>query len=263
MGFFSGITDAFNRAGEFALSAIPGVGAYIGQEKANIANAQQAAVQMAFQERMSNTSHQRQVADLKAAGLNPILSVNSGASSPSGAAATIQNTAANSANEVLNAIRTRKELKQADESNALLEAQRKTQETQQTLNLHSARAAEASTAKSDSERFLNELAFADKSNLVSAREAEFDGKRKNYYQEQVRSEYEAFKANASSSKAEKLRSDFDQKASTYDSYATRAHQAAGILNNASSVIRPGVQLYDRANDRKDYYRVHKTTGEIK
>lgn len=57
----------------------------------NIAAAQQAGDNRAFQAQMSDTAHQREVADLKAAGLNPVLSAQtSGSSTPSGATPSFQ-----------------------------------------------------------------------------------------------------------------------------------------------------------------------------
>lgn len=58
--------------------------------EANAASALEAQKNRDWQEMMSNTSYQRSMADLEAAGINPMLAYTSGASTPGGATATAQ-----------------------------------------------------------------------------------------------------------------------------------------------------------------------------
>ena len=78
-------------------SGIAGLFGYKGQKDTNVASAQQAQKQMDFQRDMSNTAVQRRMADLKKAGINPILAGSKEASSPAGAMAPVGNKAASAA----------------------------------------------------------------------------------------------------------------------------------------------------------------------
>lgn len=84
-----GLWGALGTAG---MALLGGLGGYQGQKDTNETNLTLGREQMGFQERMSNTSYQRAIEDMKKAGINPMLSAKvGGASTPPGSMPQIQN----------------------------------------------------------------------------------------------------------------------------------------------------------------------------
>lgn len=92
VGGMVGLSNPIGVASTVASGLLTGGLDFIGQQQTNEANKEMADRQMAFQERMSSTAYQRAMADMRAAGLNPMLAYQQGgASTPGGATATMGN----------------------------------------------------------------------------------------------------------------------------------------------------------------------------
>lgn len=113
--------------GEIIAAGIGAAAGIFGQERANDANREMAERQMQFQERMSSTAYQRATADMKAAGINPMVAYSKGgASSPGGASATMQNTMEGVERAATSAVqmrRQRAEMENLAETNKLIQDQ--------------------------------------------------------------------------------------------------------------------------------------------
>ncbi len=108
-----------------AAAIIGGAAGIYGGMQANKASAKQSAQQMDFQERMSNEAHQREVKDLRAAGLNPILSGvgGRGAATPPGAQAPQRNVMEGVPSTAMSAVMQKQELKNMRTQRDTIEAQ--------------------------------------------------------------------------------------------------------------------------------------------
>lgn len=192
------------------------------QQDANDANQRIAAENRAWAEMMANTAHQREVRDLKAAGLNPILSATggSGAATPSAPiasvdAARVEDTLGKGVSSALAARQLENALEAQESQTNLNTVTAETKKTEQVANIASAKASAAAAAntaeKTKGERLANK-----------GLEAQLP-------------------AMAAKAKADEATAQWDKSAAGYDAIVNRGlNLLGGISSAAGKLFRPDI-----------------------
>lgn len=230
MGFLSGIGSVLSNATNIGLSAIPGVGNYLGAREQNTANAAQSAQQMAFQETMSNTAHQREVADLRKAGLNPMLSGmgGGGASTPSGSSAQMQNAGLDMSHAVSSAL----------EAKTAVQNLENLQEQNKLLSRQSSKAGFEAKIAQNQERDvdLSQRAREGDPSIVGNNNGHITVPQ--YYKDQLSSSLSDFATNRAQNNSARKNAEFQSQNSKLLNVMDTVQKGANILSTGASVIKP-------------------------